>query len=204
MASATQLFAANGYQGASVRDICNLARANPGAVSYHFGGKRQLYRAVLRQAALELLSCLESTPPLPSTTVGDAGDRTIRLRVLALHGAIRSNPLPARLVLRDLADGGAVAVEALAPALRTAVSALQASSDFGDPIDERVADRLPFLELAAPVFLINAAWPVLEGAFELVESQRDELLGRLLDRVLARPQALGSGDSPSAHYSPRG
>ena len=38
------------YQPA-IRDICDLAGANPGAVSYHFGGKRQLYRTVLRQAA---------------------------------------------------------------------------------------------------------------------------------------------------------
>ena len=50
----TRLFAENGYRGASVRDICNLAGANPGAVSYHFGGKRQLYRSVLRKAAAGL------------------------------------------------------------------------------------------------------------------------------------------------------
>ena len=52
--AATRLFADNGYRGASVRDICNLAGANPGAISYHFGGKRQLYRAVLRRAAAGL------------------------------------------------------------------------------------------------------------------------------------------------------
>jgi AcrR family transcriptional regulator len=45
--AASALFAERGYSGASVRDICNLARVNPGAVSYHFCGKRQLYRTAL-------------------------------------------------------------------------------------------------------------------------------------------------------------
>ena len=48
IAAATSLFADRGFRGADVRSICNIARVNPGAVSYHFGGKGQLYRAVLR------------------------------------------------------------------------------------------------------------------------------------------------------------
>ena len=52
--TAATLFAENGYRGASVRRICDLARANPGAISYHFGGKKQLYRTVLRRAASSL------------------------------------------------------------------------------------------------------------------------------------------------------
>ncbi len=65
--AATRLFADTGYRGASVRDICNLAGANPGAVSYHFGGKRQLYRSVLRQAAAWLADMGPSDPkPKPT------------------------------------------------------------------------------------------------------------------------------------------
>ena len=58
--ASARLFAESGYRGASVRDICNQARANPGAVSYHFGGKRQLYRAVLRRAASQLVEMEEA------------------------------------------------------------------------------------------------------------------------------------------------
>jgi AcrR family transcriptional regulator len=40
-------FARHGYQGATVRAICQRAGANTAAVNYHFGGKEQLYAQVL-------------------------------------------------------------------------------------------------------------------------------------------------------------
>lgn len=41
-------FARHGFEGATVRDICEAAgTANATAVNYYFGGKAQLYRAIL-------------------------------------------------------------------------------------------------------------------------------------------------------------
>lgn len=48
--AATAVFAARGYEGGSVRDIAGAAKANPAAVSYHFGGKEGLYREVLQRS----------------------------------------------------------------------------------------------------------------------------------------------------------
>jgi len=46
--AAVRIFAAKGYKGARVRDICREAGgANLNAVNYYFGGKEQLYQAVL-------------------------------------------------------------------------------------------------------------------------------------------------------------
>lgn len=45
--AAEQLFAANSYEGVSLRAITARAKANLAAVSYHFGGKEELYRAML-------------------------------------------------------------------------------------------------------------------------------------------------------------
>ena len=41
---AKKQFCEKGYEGASVRDICDGAGANVSAIKYHFGGKEGLYR----------------------------------------------------------------------------------------------------------------------------------------------------------------
>lgn len=48
--AAALIFSEQGYAGASVRQITQLAQANQAAINYHFGGKEQLYRAVLEVA----------------------------------------------------------------------------------------------------------------------------------------------------------
>jgi AcrR family transcriptional regulator len=47
---ATAEFAAHGYHGARVDDIASLTRTTKRMIYYHFGGKKQLYIAVLEQA----------------------------------------------------------------------------------------------------------------------------------------------------------
>lgn len=45
--AAIPLFAHHGYHGTSIRQITRSAGANLGAVTYHFGGKRELYERAL-------------------------------------------------------------------------------------------------------------------------------------------------------------
>lgn len=179
--TAATLFADHGYRGASVRHICDLARANPGAVSYHFGGKKQLYRLVLRRAAASLSELTvneadpsEASPPLE---IADAVDRIL--------GRMETHPHETRLLLRDLADGGDVAVEALEPTLRTAFENLRLA--IGEDAAPRgsASGRALFLDLAAPIFLLTAAWPVLQRALDLDPDQRRALLTDACRRTLS-------------------
>jgi AcrR family transcriptional regulator len=186
--AASQLFASQGYRGAPVRDICNLARTNPGAVSYHFGGKRQLYRTVLRQAAERLAAA----------ALGDEREENINdVDLLAMSrrifGQIHDDPAASQLLLRDLAEGGAVAVEALEPALRSALDALSRWVGHSDTPRASSEVRTLFLELAAPLFLVTAAWPLVARPLELDEAERDRLLETMIHRVLAgRASPTGS------------
>lgn len=64
--AAEQVFAEEGYRGASLRVISDKAEANIAASNYHFGGKEGLFRAVMlryapivRDERLRLLSLLQ-------------------------------------------------------------------------------------------------------------------------------------------------
>lgn len=43
LSSAGKFFASRGYNGVSMRELAQAAKANLGAISYHFGGKRKHY-----------------------------------------------------------------------------------------------------------------------------------------------------------------
>lgn len=173
--AATRLFAEAGYRGASVRDICNQAGANPGAVSYHFGGKRQLYRAVLRRAAAGLAAAASPSAGDDSEPPPDVERVVMRV----LHRIV-DDEAAARLLLRDLADGGTAAVESLTPPLRAAFQQISVSCGEGDHPHAGDRARRLFLALAAPLFLLTAAWPVMAQVLELESEQREPLLRDLL------------------------
>lgn len=72
LAAAGEAFARHGYEHATVRDVCRLARANVAAVNYHFGSKERLYVEAIRFAArlchdghdLEAMQAVAADPTL--------------------------------------------------------------------------------------------------------------------------------------------
>lgn len=185
--AAIELFARSGFRGAAVRQICDRARANPGAISYHFGGKRQLYRAALRRVADRV-----------AVTVGPIGHESASIEELVLIATravchtLLQDDAAMRLILRDLAAGGDAAAEALAPALGTVFQRLLERVEGPGSVANRQRITELLLTAMAPPYLILGAWPVLERALDLTAGERRVLLERLLQASLVPPAEVTS------------
>jgi AcrR family transcriptional regulator len=99
ISAASELFAENGYEGASVRAITSRAGANLGAITYHFGTKEALYDAVFETMVGPLPDLLVEAASAESKPL-DRIEQAVR--ALFLH--LRSNPSIPRLMMQHLAS----------------------------------------------------------------------------------------------------
>lgn len=100
LAVGRELFARHGYDGTSVRTITSKAKANLGAITYHFGSKHVLYSAVLSMLIKPLgqrinFALVLERPPLEK----------IESVVRAFFDHIRANPDMPAIVVREMASG---------------------------------------------------------------------------------------------------
>lgn len=116
-----KLFAAHGYEGASVRALTNAARTNLGAITYHFGSKRKLYDVVLESCAVPLADAAVAAAQGPGTP-----SERVAAVVRAYFEYLVANPDVARLLLQELVLGRTPPQAAAIPIRRihTALTAL--------------------------------------------------------------------------------
>ena len=80
---ATDLFGQHGYQGVTVRQLTLAAKVNLSAITYHFGGKEELYRMTV-EALVERIGGLIGAPVQAlRVAVGEAGADRGALRLAA-------------------------------------------------------------------------------------------------------------------------
>lgn len=88
MQAAKKLFAENGYDGVSIKNIAQMAEANSALISYYFGGKTQLYQAVLDQQAnvfLAMMARWKDSPLSPLQRIKQFMDEQARLHLADPH-----------------------------------------------------------------------------------------------------------------------
>lgn len=103
--AAGEIFARDGFQGATVREICTLAGANIAAVNYHFGDKEHLYRAVLLDSAARARERIPLNAGDAHATI--APDAAIRLFVRAFMNKLFDPGRPAwfaKLMSQEMAN----------------------------------------------------------------------------------------------------
>lgn len=104
LTAARRLFARWGYEGTSIKMITSLARANLGAVTYHYGTKAKLYDEVLRAEGEPLLAGVQRVGACPGRPL-DRIDAVVRaflrhvsehrdLPALMLHVLSLRRPVP--------------------------------------------------------------------------------------------------------------
>ncbi|MFN0205598.1 MAG: CerR family C-terminal domain-containing protein [Planctomycetota bacterium] len=104
LSAAGEVFAERGYRAATIRDICNKARANVAAVNYHFRDKEGLYASVLHDS---YKAALEQYPPLLNTAKNAPAREQLEAFILSLLFRILDEGRPAwhgKLMMRELAE----------------------------------------------------------------------------------------------------
>lgn len=104
LSTATRFFADKGYDGTSVKDICDAAGVNIAAIHYHFGSKENLYGQIIQQFAAERLDFARKTLQEPQ----NIDDFKVRLEIFlkqTIETMIRQEGI-VRLIQRDVEMSG--------------------------------------------------------------------------------------------------
>jgi AcrR family transcriptional regulator len=98
--AAGPLFADKGYKATTVAEICRVAAVNQAAISFHFGGKEQLYLALVRYS-YEYGLAQVPIPEWPAGTPAAVKLRDFILTFLRRAVADREPRWPCQLIMRE-------------------------------------------------------------------------------------------------------
>lgn len=103
--AASQVFAEQGFQAATIRDICARAGANVAAVNYHFRDKAALYLAVLRHS---MTSGAGQPEPREAALHAGSPEEALRLMVAAMllrmHNPATGRACHLRIMVHEMAQ----------------------------------------------------------------------------------------------------
>src|SRR5262245_33783903 len=117
LAAGMRLVAERGYDGVPVSAIADRAAVNKAMISYHFGGKRKLYRAIVTATFADIVARAEAL----ARSGRPAPELLRELVALIADTAMRRNPhFPAMMLREVLAGGRHLAPETMAYPLRVA------------------------------------------------------------------------------------
>ncbi len=157
LAAARELFAEQGYDGASVRAITSRAGANLGAITYHFGSKEELYLDLLTSLVRPLRDRIIETTSRPVPPLDRLGDV-----VDAYFEHLAEHPDLPRFLLERIASGQpppapvAAVMGAILQSLSSVVAEGQADGSIrpGNPILQSLS------LIAQPIYLTLVQTPL--------------------------------------------
>lgn len=163
-----KLFAANGFDATSIRDITAAAEANLGAVTYHFGSKSGLYEAVIASLAEPFRQRIAHA----ARGAGAPLERLVHL-VREFFEHLYEHPELPRLLVQEIASGRPLPREVLNTLManHAQIAGLIAEGQRDGSI--RAGDpRLMALSIGAQPMFLNVVRQVLHDAIAV--DQNDE------------------------------
>lgn len=105
--AAQEVFAAFGYEGATVREITRRAGVNIAGITYHFGGKEGLYVEAVKHAH----TCAAHMDTFPVPPPGTPPVEKLRAFIREMVGRMHAptSPTAMALMMREMADPGKAA-----------------------------------------------------------------------------------------------
>ena len=100
--AAEELFAAKGFDGATVREICDRAGMNGAAVNYHFRDKESLYVEAVRNAHATTTGKTGEFAPVPDAALPAAERLRLFIRGMVSHMVGPARPCAVQLLMREL------------------------------------------------------------------------------------------------------
>ena len=113
--AAKKVFAEKGFWEASNADICKRAKTNTAAVSYHFGGKENLYVEAWKYA---FERSIETHPADGGVPVGAPASERLRGRLVAfIHRILDPDNDEVEIMHKEMANPTGLLTEAIRPTL---------------------------------------------------------------------------------------
>jgi AcrR family transcriptional regulator len=207
-----EIFGDKGPRGATVREIARRAGQNVAAIAYYFGGKEQLYLAVLEGIVRELrrrmagvfaaMEKLQAHPPDPDSARRLLKEflREVYLRVLSRDEAVAMARLLVREQLRPSSGFDVIYERGFLP-LHTGLTRLVGHALGLDPEQpdtllrtHMLMGQVYFFAMTREAILRRLGWETLEGA------HADRVVGLLdqhLDVLIAGLRRAGVGAKPA-------
>lgn len=202
--AAEELFAVNGFDGTTVREICDRAGMNIAAVNYHFRDKQTLYVAVVRNAHAATAGPGGAFVPVPPADVPAVDRLRWLIRGMATHMVGPVRPCAVQVLMRELGTPSDAARSVVDDLIRPTADALFAI------LSELMPDADPHVRLMVGYSVVgqclyyrqNRACSIMLHGVEAVDALTPNLVARHVTRFtlaalgLADPYPTVTGSKP--------
>jgi AcrR family transcriptional regulator len=167
--AAGQIFAERGFDGTTIRDICQLAGANVAAVNYYFGDKKRLYVEAVCQAHQWRMEQY----PLPPWQEGTPAEKRLADFILTFVRRVRSGPdgtWHSKLMMREMANPTEACAELVQSSIRPQFEILlQILGELmpGEPTHDQL--RLTAFSIVGQCLFYHFADPVIRNLLSAEE-----------------------------------